>query len=970
MFMLRLKAIGSALAQLARNVGNVIWTGVEFIAAKLLALCRRVWETFVWALRGVFIPKVASPFEVLKHYLAVLSMALGVMALFWAGRQVVSPPLVITVMDLPASLKSESWINPELPRTLINEIERMRSIVKGDRDPAFEAVLNPPNIVIKTGEWSLNVQEQILTPLGSLLGFGQGEVRLALTCFQPNCARTRDADCTDIILEPKTVKASERPYLCLRLTADIQRGRAQRRLTSRLILNNDTYQLEMTKQMTRIAEAVTSVADPATAALYFYRRVYEEGAATRSVTSDPEVIAELRGEAFRAAEQAESDAVSECWAHAVRAHLALIRREFRLADAYIERARNIPWYRHLVKGKFPIECQRLVAIAEMEFARRLARPARLAINTPFAEETDSPPNPDDDDSETSAVSESALRSAYPEYTADADDKRLKAADALITETGRRYAGNATVATFLGKSFDDDLVDALGLAKSEIGLGWFTPTDQCRLLRGEAVPVELEPDLATGRARAPAAQDARVDEDFVRLRTATWQVIQGSVEMIREPSTDPYLPLKRQAAIDFLEQLASNVDCIEEIQKIAERFFLNHPHDAKVAQLFGLVTEEAAMRVTRSLTRPATWKDRGNKMLQRARAIYARMVDIGDDKSDVFALARLAFITEAFLADGGDKSLRKFGPNPDTLTTITRAWRRYQQQLYPTAARHHAEQIVTFWGSLLLRFYPKLVHLDLSGEVTRPGDAGIDEMRSAIEQFTEFHRAWQVLFPSTPIRNLGDLARLDHIGPRIACLCMLSHAIYENEVADFLIVNVNKWQQRRSIALDGCKQDMVPHFNVPPPVLWNNVAAIQRLSKAKSDFDAAQDPKPPELLRKLKDAERRDANSRQNWMRHAARSVHADRRLAEQRRNRIKAAIDAAGDKVPVDLRANFVMANAAHEKAAEAISRAEEDAEEARQSIPKKVETLEKAQAACLPAPARELQPGPSAAAASPSPAP
>src|SRR5882724_10339390 len=86
MFMLRLKAIGSAFAELARNAGNVIWAGVKFIAAKLLALCRSVWETFVWALRGVFIPKVASPLEVLKHYLAVLSMALGVMALFWAGR--------------------------------------------------------------------------------------------------------------------------------------------------------------------------------------------------------------------------------------------------------------------------------------------------------------------------------------------------------------------------------------------------------------------------------------------------------------------------------------------------------------------------------------------------------------------------------------------------------------------------------------------------------------------------------------------------------------------------------------------------------------------------------------------------------------------------------------------------------------------------------------------------------------------
>ena len=160
MFMLRLKAIGSAIAGLARNARNVIRADVEFIAAKLLALCRTVWDMFVWAFRGVFIPKVVSPLEVLKHYLAVFFMALGAMALVWAGKQVVSPPLVITVMDLPADLKSTSWINPELSRTLINEIERMRSIVKGDRDPAFEAVLNPPNIEIKTEAFSLNVREQ------------------------------------------------------------------------------------------------------------------------------------------------------------------------------------------------------------------------------------------------------------------------------------------------------------------------------------------------------------------------------------------------------------------------------------------------------------------------------------------------------------------------------------------------------------------------------------------------------------------------------------------------------------------------------------------------------------------------------------------------------------------------------------------------------------------------------------------
>ena len=58
--------------------------------------------------------------------------------------------------------------------------------------------------MIKTGEFSLNVQEQILTPLGSLLGFGQGEVRLAVTCYHPGCLRTSDNECHDMIPTPKS----------------------------------------------------------------------------------------------------------------------------------------------------------------------------------------------------------------------------------------------------------------------------------------------------------------------------------------------------------------------------------------------------------------------------------------------------------------------------------------------------------------------------------------------------------------------------------------------------------------------------------------------------------------------------------------------------------------------------------------------------------------------------------------------
>ena len=126
-------------------------------------------------------------------------------------------------------MEKEYWINPELSRTLIDQIERIRATVKGDRDPTFEAVLNPPNIIVKSGDWSLNVQEQILTPLGSLLGRGQGEVHLSLNCYHPGCARSNDKECRDlpaVAARPhdRRWQAPAKQYLCLRLTADIQRG--------------------------------------------------------------------------------------------------------------------------------------------------------------------------------------------------------------------------------------------------------------------------------------------------------------------------------------------------------------------------------------------------------------------------------------------------------------------------------------------------------------------------------------------------------------------------------------------------------------------------------------------------------------------------------------------------------------------------------------------------------------------------
>ena len=135
-------------------------------------------------------------------------------------------------------------------------------------------------------------------------------------------------------------KAAPKQYLCLRLTADIQRGLSHYRLTPRLIVSPDDA--EMTDAMARVAEAVTTVADPATATLYFYRRIRERKRDPVDPNVAADVIADLVIEASKAAEQAEKNgAVSACWAHTIRAHLAVDRREFNLAEIYLARARGI-----------------------------------------------------------------------------------------------------------------------------------------------------------------------------------------------------------------------------------------------------------------------------------------------------------------------------------------------------------------------------------------------------------------------------------------------------------------------------------------------------------------------------------------------------------------------------------------------------------------------------------------------------
>src|SRR5215510_13777243 len=452
-------------------------SAIRWLGAKLWAGVCAVGRLVRW----VLVPKGDAPLDVLKHYVSVLIVLIGAGALLWSAKQIAYPPLVITVGKLPEPLEKEYWLNPELSRTLIGQIERLRAAVKGERDPAFDAVLNPPNIIVRTGEWSLNVQEQILTPLGSLLGRGQGEVHLALNCYHPGCVRTTDKECREIVplresesktADTKTAEGKTKQYLCLRLTTDIQRGLSHRRLTPRLVVSPDDA--EMTDAMARVAEAVTTVADPATATLYFYRLIRQR---KRDFFRDfflsvgEDVSADfLVSEAFKAAEQAEkNDAVSACWAHTVRAHLAVDRREFNLAEIYLARARSISILSHLSRLTSPSDCRRLIMIAEMEFARQLAQP------------------PQDE--------------TYPPHKENNDKMRVLAAfnrvKSLLDE--QQSAGWASV--FGNSAEKEDLTEALKLVQAEIALSpakppWVEPSDQCKLL--EAARREA------GRDRQPVA----------------------------------------------------------------------------------------------------------------------------------------------------------------------------------------------------------------------------------------------------------------------------------------------------------------------------------------------------------------------------------------------------------------------------------------------------------------------------------
>jgi hypothetical protein len=258
-----------------------------------------------------------------------------------------------------------------------------------------------------------------------------------------------------------------------------------------------------------------------------------------------------------------------------------------------------------------------------------------------------------------------------------------------------------------------------------------------------------------------------------------------------------------------------------------------------------------------------------------------------------AFSRLAIIAEAMKAEEGETGSTTIGPNPDTLVNLTRAWRRYQRELYPIETRHQAEFIVSFWGSLLLRSYPEeILTADLARENEKPEAKDNEQLQSAIANKAEFQRALQVLFPAAQPVRLAELPRLSGVGTRIGCLCMLSYVTLEHELADFFISRLNKWQQGK-LELPVCRRDLVL------PV--------------------------------------------QTTVRYSARRIF---QLARERAEQAEAALNAASSKTR-ELQETVDKAKAAFDRAQQAYNTAKAEADEAAATRKKKLATVAEAEKLC-----------------------
>ena len=193
------------------------------------------------------------------------------------------------------------------------------------------------------------------------------------------------------------------------------------------------------------------------------------------------------------------------------------------------------------------------------------------------------------------------------------------------------------------------------------------------------------------------------------------------------------------------------------------------------------------------TREKKRENSDTQLLQHARKMYESMVDVGDNKTDVFALLRLAFMDAAFNANfpTDDKDLD--GPPEEALRALKRAWKRFERERYPTDIKHHAEDVLVLWGSLLLTWYPQSVITADVAQKTRDS-----KKNSAIEKAADFLSAAKVLFPGPLPKKIADLPKMNHVGTRIGCLCILTKvATDQSSGTEYFLGKLREWETRRS-----------------------------------------------------------------------------------------------------------------------------------------------------------------------------
>ena len=134
--------------------------------------------------------------------------------------------------------------------------------------------------------------------------------------------------------------------------------------------------------------------------------------------------------------------------------------------------------------------------------------------------------------------------------------------------------------------------------------------------------------------------------------------------------------------------------------------------------------------------------------------------------------------------------------------------------------------------VLMRSYPEEI---LTTDFTRadPELVANEEYRNAIAAKAEFEQALRTLYPDARATRFADLPQLKDIGPRIGCLCMLSYVTLQNELADFFIGRLDRWQKQK-IEQPACRRDLIPATQTMVPTRLRAIA-----SKAQSEFGEAE-----------------------------------------------------------------------------------------------------------------------------------